>query len=121
MLLLRGSGLPPPVPALTLSPRFYDFGPSAVGQRSGVTTLTFRNTGEGRLVISSLRLAGVDADDFRIVAGTCQGLSHLVPGGDCSVGVRFTASVTGPRSASLLVEHNAPGGIASVELQGEGL
>ena len=120
-LVLRGSGLPAPVPQLSFSPGFHDFGPRAVGQRSDVVTLTLRNTGEGRLVIAAIRLAGVDAADFRIVPGTCEGLPYLVPGGDCSVGVRFTASVPGSRSASLLIEHNAPGQIASIELQGEGL
>jgi hypothetical protein len=120
-LVLRGSGLPAPIPQLMLAPGFHDFGPRAVGQRSDVATLKLRNIGEGRLVIAAIRLTGVDAADFRIVPGTCEGLAYLVPGGDCSVGVRFTASVPGPRSASLLIEHNAPGQIASVELQGEGL
>jgi hypothetical protein len=121
LMLLRGSGLPAPLPKLEFSPTSYDFGPRAVGQRSDVVTLTVTNSGEGRLEISSFRLGGRDAGDFRIVAGTCQGLPHVVPGGDCSVGVRFTAGALGPRSASLRIEHNGPQGAATIQLSGEGL
>ena len=97
------------------------FGPGPVGERSEVVTLTLRSTGQGRLQIGDIRIEGAEAREFRLVAGTCQGLPYLVPGGDCSVGVRFTPGAPGERRAVVVIEHNAQGGTREVELVGSGL
>ena len=120
-LVLRGSGLDAPEPRLAVSPERVEFGPGAVGERSEVITLVIRSTGQGRLEVRDIRLQGTHAADFRLVAGTCQGLPYLVPGGDCSVGVRFTPGAPGDRSAYVVIEHNAPGGPREILLSGSGL
>jgi len=120
-LVLRGSGLDAPEPRLEVSPARLEFGPRGVGQRSEVLTLVIRSSGQGRLQIHDIRLRGDHAADFRLVAGTCQGLPYLVPGGDCSVGVRFTPGAPGERSAAVVIEHNAPDGVSQVPLSGSGL
>jgi hypothetical protein len=120
-LILRGSGLEPPEPEIAVAPGALEFGPRAVGERSEVLTLTIRSTGEGRLQIREIRLRGAESDDFRIVAGTCQGLPYVVPGGDCSVGVRFTPGALGERRAALVIEHNAESGESEIPLLGSGV
>ncbi len=120
-LILRGLGLEPPEPDIVVAPRTVDFGPQSVGQRSEVMTVEISSTGQGRLKISAIRLAGRDAGDFRIVPGTCQGLPHVVPGGDCTVGIRFLPIAPGTRTARLVIEHNAKSGAVEIALAAEGL
>ena len=88
------------------------FGARQVGSRSSVRTLTVSNTGDGRLVLQSVSLAGPAAGDFRIVPGTCEGASFIAPRSSCTIGVGFNPTATGSRSATLRIRHNA-GGIRS--------
>lgn len=120
-LVLRGVGLPPPVPGILVSPRSLEFSSRSVGNRSEVLTVRISSVGEGRLEIAGIRVAGRDAGDFRVVPGTCQGLPYVVPGGDCTVGVRFVPTVVGSRAGKLVIEHNAEHGSVDIPLRAEGI
>lgn len=120
-VVLRATALPAPKPELSVKPSELRFGDQGVGQRSGIETLTLENTGTARLHLRGIRLGGADAGDFQLVAGTCDGLPFLAPGGDCSVGIRFVPTGPGSRRARLEIRHDAAGGETAVPLAGLGL
>lgn len=117
---LRGTALPAPAPRIAVSPPRVDFGAVPVGRRSDIATVTVTNRGTARLVLDEMRVAGSEAGDFRIVPGSCEGAPHLVPGSECTVGIRFLPGASGERSARLVIPHNAGEGPAVVELSGTG-
>ncbi len=120
-LVLRGIGRPAPEPGITVRPQRLAFGAQPTGRRSEVLTVEVTSSGEGRLVLEEIDIAGEARDDFVVVPGTCQGLPYLVGGGECTFGVRFVPSVAGSRRARLLIEHNAAVATVEIELVGEGL
>jgi len=120
-VVLRATALPAPKPELSVTPKALGFSDQGVGRRSGIETLRLENTGDARLNLRGIRLTGEDAGDFQLVAGTCDGLPFLAPGGDCSVGVRFVPTAPGSRRARLEIRHDAAGGETAVPLSGLGL
>lgn len=120
-VVLAGVALEAAKPELSVAPSALGFGDQTVGQRSGIETIKLENTGNARLSLRRISLSGNDAGDFLLVAGTCDGLSFLAPGGDCTVGLRFAPSGPGTRRARLVVRHDAPGGETAVALTGLGM
>ncbi len=118
---LAGTGLPPPMPRITIEETVVDFGPQPVGNRSSILTVNVSAGGTGNLDFREFELAGADAADFRIVPATCHAAPFLLPGTSCAVGIRFTPSAAGQRSAELVIRHNAEPGLSRVRLVGEGL
>jgi hypothetical protein len=116
---LQGSALPPPAPQMSFSPRRLDFGPLAVGDRSPIATLTLSNSGSGPLALRGIELAAGSGEDFRLVPGSCEGLSYLLPGSECTVGVRFWPQYSGLRQGQIVLRHNAGRGETRVEMVGE--
>ena len=92
-----------------------------VGGRSEILSLTLSNAGRGRLRLREVRVGGRQPGEFQIVAGTCEGIPFLAPGGRCGFGVRFRPAGGGARSATLTIRHDAPGGELRVTLNGLGL
>jgi hypothetical protein len=82
---------------------------------SQVVTLT--NTGSAALSIASIAFTGANAADFTQV-NTCG--ASVAAGGNCTIAILFTPSVTGARGASLTLTDNASGGPQSVLLSGTG-
>jgi hypothetical protein len=117
---LRGTALPAPAPRIALSPGALRFPGQRVGGRSDIETVTIANRGSARLTLGEPRIEGRDADDFQIVPGSCAGAGYLVPGSECTVGIRFAPSAPGGRQARLVVPHDAEGGRAAVALAGLG-
>lgn len=117
---LSGVGLPPPVPAISVTPTQIDFGSITVGERSSFVTLTVHNPGSGNLILRTVRLAGSDAEEFHAVSGTCDGLPYLAPESDCTIGVRFLPSKPGGHRARLEIRNNSPTPTVSVGLHGKG-
>lgn len=115
---IRGIGAPP-LPAFDVSPAELDFASAATASRSGIRTVTVRNGGKGFLELREVTLAGPDATDFQIVAGTCEGAPRIAPGSECTVGVRFLPQAAGSKRAELVVRHNAPEGRGRVALSGQ--
>jgi hypothetical protein len=91
-----------------------------VGSRSAIATVTVANRGTARLTVGEPRIDGRDAADFQLVPGSCAGAEYLVPGSECTIGLRFTPSAAGNREARLVLPHDAQGGRAGVALAGEG-
>lgn len=120
-VVLAGVALEAAKPELSVAPSSLGFADQTVGERSGIETIKLANTGNARLSLRGISLSGDDARDFQLVAGTCDGLSFLAPGGDCTVGLRFSPSGPGTRRARLIVRHDAAGGETAVALTGLGM
>lgn len=119
-VVLSAVALPAPVPRFAVTPGRVAFGGVAVGGRSGIETVTVRNTGTERLVLRDVRLSGAGAGAFHIVPGSCEGAPYVSPGSECTIGVRFLPTAAGPGVAELVIRHNAAGGEGRVRLEGTG-
>lgn len=113
---LTGTGLG--VASLTISPTSFNFGTVIVGNNSAQQGFTILNNGTGTTGTLSATIAGTNPTDFTITGNTCTGAT-LIPGGSCSVGVRFNPVAIGGRGAALNVS-GTPGGVASASLSGTG-
>jgi hypothetical protein len=79
------------------------FGSQTTGQPGPVLWLSVKNAGPTPLTFSGeAQIGGLDVGDFKIPSGDdlCENTT-LEPGQACSIGVQFTASENGPRSATL--------------------
>jgi hypothetical protein len=110
----------PPLPSFAVSPGELRFAETAAGTRSAIQTVRVLNHGKGFLEIREVTLAGPQAADFQIVAGTCEGAPRIAPGSECTIGVRFYPHSAGTKQAELSVRHNAPEGRGRVRLNGKG-
>lgn len=111
-----GSSAPPPPPALNLAPASLSFGVSVVGTtNSQVETLT--NTGGSELAINSVAISGTNATDFD-QSSTCG--PGLGAGASCILGVTFTPSQLGQRSASISITDHGVGSPQVLSLNGVG-
>ena len=117
---LAGAAAAPPVARARIAPAAIEFGEQPVGGRSGIRDVTLSNAGDARLTLAGVVVEGEHAGDFRLVPGSCAGAGFVAPGGDCSVGVRFTPTAAGPRRAEVVVRHGAAGGRSAVRLSGTG-
>lgn len=115
---LRGAGLPVPAPRAAVAPGAVRFGAVPAAGRSAIETVTLANRGTARMAVGEPRIEGRDAADFVVVPGSCAGASFLVPGSECTVGVRFAPSGPGNRRARLVIPHAAAGERVVVELSG---
>jgi hypothetical protein len=107
-------------PVIALSPPALSFS-QTVGSTSSDLRLLIGNTGTGALRLTALRLGGAQASEFAFAAtGDCAAGTQLAGGESCAVAVHFTPAGTGPRAATLTVEHNAAGGSSTVALTGFG-
>ena len=81
-------------------------------------SILVQNTGDAPLDIQSVRVTGSDPGDFPIAADGCTG-AHLLPGGICSLNLRFAPAAPGARSASLMITDGS-GSPHAVPLAGGG-
>ncbi len=88
---LTGTGLPLPVPRLSLSATNASFAGTVLKTSSAPQVVTLSNTGTGSLMIRSVTLA--DTTDFTL-ASTCGAM--LAAGATCSLSVSFNPQTTGP-------------------------
>ncbi len=107
--------------AVKFSPIALAFGSQTLNTTSSAQTLTVTNTGTNNLTISSVAIGGTDPGDFAMTdADYCTG-ANLSTNGTCTVGVTFTPSAAGSRSASLIFTDSASGSPQTVNLTGTGL
>lgn len=100
---LTGRGVvPPPSCALTVSPSPVQYGPVQVGS-SADETVVIANDSAGDCQISRIEVVGDGASDFALL-DTNPGA--VAPGGQVSIGVRFSRSVPQDRVAFLEIESN---------------
>jgi len=110
VMLQSVNPVPQPVPSSL------DFStPLLVGTTSSPQTITFSNTGNAALSLSSIAITGTDAGDF---AQTNNCPHSLAPAASCQVKVRFSPQGGGTRSASVQLTDNASGSPQSVALTG---
>jgi outer membrane protein assembly factor BamB len=116
---LDAYSLPTAGAGLTVWPSFApDYGTVLDGTRSRPTTFTITNFGSSATSALSDALTGADQSQFHVTSDTCTG-ANLAGGSSCSVQVAFTPTLTGRRTANLVVSA-ATGGAAGATLSGTG-
>jgi hypothetical protein len=111
---LSGTGT---APAVGLSSASLSFGSQPVGTTSAVQTIIVTNTGNAPLLITSLAVTGIAANDFAETE-TCG--SSVAAGAPCTIAVMFTPSAFGALFATLRITDNASGSPQTVGLFGLG-
>jgi virginiamycin B lyase len=114
-------GITVTTPRGTLDPSSSAFGSRLVGDPAS-ETLTLTSTGDQQLTIDAggITIAGADAADFAIAAGSCAaGTTTLATTQTCTVVVRFDPTTRGAKTAELRVATNA--GTKTVSLSGTGM
>ena len=95
-----------------------DFGVHQLNTPSAVRSVLVRNVGAQTLRITGASLAGSDTGDFAIVSDACSGAT-LELHQQCAIGVRFSPTAAGSRSAMIDLSDNAPG-TSTLTLSGTG-
>jgi|GEM_PF-170058 len=105
--------------AASFNPTSVNFGTITVGMTSSVQNITVTNVAaSGTMKFTSpATITGTNASDFMIQSNNC---TSLTPGQSCTIGVTFTPSAIGPRSANLSVSDNGGGSPQLVPLSGSG-
>jgi hypothetical protein len=95
-------------PDITVSPLLLAYGSIAVGSKSS-KTVTVRNDGTAALVLGTVTLAGLNPDQFVVVAASnlCAGRT-LATGQSCTLVVRFKPTTPGLKTAKLRMPSNDP-------------
>ncbi len=104
--------------SVSLSTTSLSFGSQNIGTTSAGQNVTLTNTGSAALSISSIAVTGSNSGDF---AQTNSCGSSLAAGANCSIGVTFTPTAAGSRSASVTITDNATGSPQSFTLSGTGV
>ncbi len=103
--------------SVKLSAASLSFSPELTGTASSAQTITLSNAGTAALSFTGITLAGANAGDFA-ETNTCG--SSVAVGASCSIGVTFTPSATGARTATLSLADNAPDSPQTIALSGAG-
>jgi hypothetical protein len=99
------------------------FADQLVSSASAVKNVTVNSAGipgaGSNLTIGGVTVTGANAADFAIASNTCAG-ANLASGSSCNVGVTFTPSASGARSAALTIADNTAAGTHTIALSGNG-
>lgn len=106
-------------PAAQVLPATITFTNQQVGTSSAAQNVTVTNTGGSALTISAATVSGTNPGDFVKRTDTCSGQS-IAPTASCTVGVLFSPTAGGSRSAQLSIADNATGSPQTVSLSGKG-
>jgi hypothetical protein len=101
-----------------LDPPALAFLARALGRPTPPQETRVRNTGTAPLTVTGLRLDGTDRDAFLVVSTACSA-GPVRPGDSCPIRVAFRSSAPGTRTATLLIDHDAPGSPAALALTGQ--
>ncbi len=94
------------------------FGAVNLTASSSAQDITISNAqGTAALTITSVSLAGMNADDFTI-PNSCS--SSIAAGASCSISIQFSPAALGPRQATLIITDNANPSPQIVVLTGTG-
>ena len=118
LVTLKGIADPPTAPAITVTPGVLSYG-TATRTAPVTRTAVVSNPGNANLVVGTPTLTGTGVADYSITANTCTA-TPVVPGGTCSISVRFVPTALGSRTGTLNIPHNAVGGSTPVSLTGTG-
>lgn len=106
-------------PQLGLAPTKLSFGVLALEAQALEREVTLSNVGTATLDLGRIRIEGAAARDFSR-SRRCPS-ARLEPGDACTFDVLFSPSVSGPRSANLVIESDAPEGPGLLPMDGVGL
>lgn len=113
---LNGFGLA--VTQTLLFPPAVSFSLTPVGLVAAPQTISFNNTGNTAVNVTSVAITGTDAADFSISQNSCG--TQISPGTACTVTVSFDPVAPGVRKATLQLSDSATGSPQSVTLTGVG-
>ncbi len=112
---LTGSGTA--APGAPLSTTSVTFAAQGVGTQSAAQMVTLTNTGTAVLNIEGISVTGANASDF---TQTNDCVASMAVNAVCTFNVRFTPAAAGARSASIMIDDDAPGNPHSIALTGTG-
>ena len=107
------------ISVIGVTPSSLTFPPTLPGATSTLS-VDIGNSGNAALNLTSIALADNLPADFSIAGNTC-GPSIAVGAPACRVTVVFTPSTQSPRTARIVVTHNAAGGTTNIPLSGTAL
>jgi len=114
---LSGTGTVP-APTASLSSTALTFTDQMVNSTSPSGQVTLSNTGTAPLTITSVAVTGANSGDFA-QTNTCG--SQVATGSSCTIGVNFTPTAVGTRTASVTITDSASDSPESVSLTGNGV
>ncbi len=123
-VVLSGTGTNSAAAAVEYSFTHYDFGPTTLGRRSGVATLTIVNAEPEPVLLAPLQPSGPDAAEFAVTANTCAtgfAPAALPPGGSCTLSFVFTPAAVGTRTATLSLRDSGASTPIGIDLSGTGM
>ena len=110
-----------PVPDISVSPTSKDFGDVTVGSSSSAQTFTVNNVGTANLVVGTITITGVNANQFSKQNDNVSGQT-IAPGNSATLQVVFSPTSTGAKSAALSIPSNDPDeATVTVPLSGNGV
>jgi len=113
---------PAEVPGVSLTPWTQTFPEQAVGTTSTAQTVTVHNVGRAPLVISTVSPGGTNPADFGL-SENCFGVA-LAPAATCTIGVTFSPTAVGTRTAKITItdnDNNVVGSTQTISLSGTGI
>jgi sugar lactone lactonase YvrE len=114
---LSGSGLTGSGPVAYVSVNSLSFNAQLVSTTSAAQTFTFANNGGTAFSITNIMVSGPATSDFQLSTNCPIVMPAATP---CTVSVTFTPTMTGTRSATLLISDLVAGSPQSVTLTGTG-
>jgi len=113
-ILLSGTGASP-IPAITLMPGSLTFPTTTPGSSSAVQNIAVTSSGSAPLNIFSVLSSGANPADFQVNTA-CAGT--YPSGGGCNIAVTFSPVGAGQRTATLIINDDAPNSPQSVQMTG---
>lgn len=114
----------PSIATDSLSTNKLIFGEQSIGTTSAVQSVTLSSTGNASLNIVGISIGGANPGDFSL-ASTATSCPYnggsVASGSSCSIDVTFSPTITGTRTATLIVTDNTSGSPHTVTLIGTGL
>jgi hypothetical protein len=105
-------------PVVGFSSTSLSFGSQYVGDPSTAQLVTLSNTGGAALSFTTVAVTGTNAGDFA-QTDTCG--SSVAPGGNCTISVTFTPTLTGSETSAVTITDNATNSPQTVTLTGTGV
>jgi hypothetical protein len=118
-LQLAGFGSTSLVPPVSIYPLVVSFDSQPLGSSAQqIQPVNVSNEATYPITVSQIKISGANASDFSLATNCTSSVPAL---GNCFVSVTFTPSVTGLRSAELLISYGPNGGTTIIPLSGFGV
>lgn len=91
----------------TLTPTPFNYGNVTIGATSAIQVYTLNNPSPDTLTITLAALGGAAPGQYALVGNTCTG-AIILPGGSCTMSVRFAPTNAGIQAALVRVAYTAP-------------